>query len=100
MDEFEKDVLLIREKVLVRLGLSRGSDNEELETIITEERMAFARDGSHVNMMLASISIDGLVLTIRKFPKNSLTMQQLIAMGRSAGTPQSYYRYWSGRIIA
>lgn len=175
MDEFEKNVLLIREKVLARLDLSREIDDEELETIITEERMAFARDGmlsirdrvrleqqvfnslrkldaiqelvddpevseimvngpkqifyekrgrihrwagqfsseerlvdilqqivarhnrvinlsapivdsrladgSRVNMVLAPISIDGSVLTIRKFPKNPLTMQQLIAMG-------------------
>ena len=43
MDEFEKNVLLIREKVLARLDLSREIDDEELETIITEERMAFAR---------------------------------------------------------
>ena len=175
MDEFEKNVLLIREKVLARLDLSREIDDEELETIITEERMAFARDGmlsirdrvrleqqvfnslrkldaiqelvddpevseimvngpkqifyekrgrihrwagqfpseerlvdilqqivarhnrvinlsapivdsrladgSRVNMVLAPISIDGSALTIRKFPKKPLTMQQLIAMG-------------------
>ncbi len=175
MDEFEKNVLLIREKVLARLDLSREIDDEELETIITEERMAFARDGmlsirdrvrleqqvfnslrkldaiqelvddpevseimvngptqifyekrgriyrwagqftseerlvdilqqivarhnrvinlsapivdsrladgSRVNMVLAPISINGSALTIRKFPKNPLTMQQLIAMG-------------------
>ena len=175
MDEFEKNVLLIREKVLARLDLSREIGDEELETIITEERMAFARDGmlsirdrvrleqqvfnslrkldaiqelvddpevseimvngpkqifyekrgrihrwagqfsseerlvdilqqivarhnrvinlsapivdsrladgSRVNMVLAPISIDGSALTIRKFPKNPLTMQQLIAMG-------------------
>ncbi len=175
MDEFEKNVLLIREKVLARVDLSREIDDEELETIITEERMAFARDGmlsirdrvrleqqvfnslrkldaiqelvddpevseimvngpkqifyekrgrihrwagqftseerlvdilqqivarhnrvinlsapivdsrladgSRVNMVLAPISIDGSALTIRKFPKNPLTMQQLIAMG-------------------
>ena len=175
MDEFEKNVLLIREKVLARLDLSREIDDVELEMIITEERMAFARDGmlsirdrvrleqqvihtlrkldaiqelvddpevseimvngpkqifyekrgrihrwagqfpseerlvdilqqivarhnrvinlsapivdsrladgSRVNMVLAPISIDGSALTIRKFPKNPLTMQQLIAMG-------------------
>ncbi len=175
MDEFEKNVLLIREKVLARVDLSREIDDEELETIITEERMAFARDGmlsirdrvrleqqvfnslrkldaiqelvddpevseimvngpkqifyekrgrihrwagqftseerlvdilqqivarhnrvinlsapivdsrladgSRVNMVLAPISINGSALTIRKFPKNPLTMQQLIAMG-------------------
>lgn len=45
MDELEKNVLLIREKVLARLDLSREISDEELEAIITEERMAFARDG-------------------------------------------------------
>ena len=49
-----------------------------LSAPIVDSRLA---DGSRVNMVLAPISIDGSALTIRKFPKNPLTMQQLIAMG-------------------
>ena len=36
-------------------------------------------DGSRVNVVLSPIAIHGPIVTIRKFPKNSITMQQLIA---------------------
>lgn len=42
---------------------------------IVDTRLA---DGSRVNMVLSPISIDGSALTIRKFPKEPLTMKQLI----------------------
>jgi pilus assembly protein CpaF len=38
-------------------------------------------DGSRVNMVLMPIAIDGSVLTIRKFPENPYTMDQMINMG-------------------
>ncbi len=37
-------------------------------------------DGSRVNMVLSPLSLDGSALTIRKFPKDPLTMAQLIIM--------------------
>lgn len=37
-------------------------------------------DGSRVNIVLSPIAIDGSALTIRKFPENPLTMEQLIAI--------------------
>lgn len=38
-------------------------------------------DGSRVNVVMSPISIDGASITIRKFPKNPITMDQLIQMG-------------------
>ncbi len=37
-------------------------------------------DGSRVNIVMSPISIDGSVITIRKFPKNPITMDKLIEM--------------------
>jgi len=36
-------------------------------------------DGSRVNVVLSPIAINGPIVTVRKFPKNSITMRQLIA---------------------
>ncbi len=38
-------------------------------------------DGSRVNVVMSPVSIDGSVITIRKFPKNPITMETLIEMG-------------------
>lgn len=36
-------------------------------------------DGSRVNVVLAPVAINGPIVTIRKFPEHSITMQQLIS---------------------
>ena len=38
-------------------------------------------DGSRVNVVLSPIALNGPVMTIRKFPKNVMTMEELIARG-------------------
>lgn len=38
-------------------------------------------DGSRVNVVLPPIALDGAIMTIRKFPKDSFTMEKLIEMG-------------------
>ncbi len=38
-------------------------------------------DGSRINVILSPVALDGPLLTIRRFPKKPLDMQQLIAMG-------------------
>ncbi len=38
-------------------------------------------DGSRINVILAPIAINGPVVTIRKFPQNPVTMEQLIGWG-------------------
>lgn len=37
------------------------------------------KDGSRINVALAPVALNGPILTIRKFPKNPLTMKDLIA---------------------
>ena len=38
-------------------------------------------DGSRVNIVVPPVAIEGPVITIRKFPKEAMTMQDLITMG-------------------
>lgn len=45
---------------------------------IVDARLA---DGSRVNIVLPPIAIDGPIVTIRKFPKESITMERLIELG-------------------
>lgn len=39
------------------------------------------RDGSRVNAVLHPVAIDGPILTIRRFPKEAITMERLIDLG-------------------
>lgn len=39
------------------------------------------RDGSRVNAVLDPVAIDGPILTIRRFPKEAITMERLIDLG-------------------
>ena len=54
-------------------------------------------DGSRVNIVMPPIAIEGPVITIRKFPKEPLTMEKLVAMG--AITPEAD-RYLKGLVEA
>lgn len=38
-------------------------------------------DGARVNVVLDPVAINGPILTIRRFPQNPITMEQLLAMG-------------------
>ena len=44
------------------------------------------KDGSRVNIVLAPISIDGAAVSIRKFPKKPLLMEELVQMRVPADT--------------
>ena len=57
---------------------------------ILDARLA---DGSRVNIVVPPIAIEGPVITIRKFPKEALTMKKLIQMGRL----QRRWRYFCGK---
>lgn len=75
------------------------SSNEELKTIIDKivapinrkvdesDPIVDARlpDGSRVNVVLNPIALDGTAVTIRKFPENPYTMEQLIQFGSLPG---------------
>lgn len=54
-------------------------------------------DGSRVNIVMPPIALEGPVITIRKFPKEPLTMEKLVAMG--AITPEAD-RYLKGLVEA
>lgn len=57
-----------------------GSHNRvvNLSNPIVDTRLA---DGSRVNIVLSPISLEGSVITIRKFPRHPLDMEALIARG-------------------
>jgi pilus assembly protein CpaF len=71
------------------------SSNEELKNVIDKIVAPINRkvdesspivdarlpDGSRVNVVLNSISLDGTAVTIRKFPENPYSMEQLIEFG-------------------
>ena len=50
-------------------------------------------DGSRVNIVLPPIAMEGPVITIRKFPKDPLTMDKLIDMGALTERPPSSIFY-------
>ena len=54
-------------------------------------------DGSRVNIVMPPIALEGPAITIRKFPKEPLTMEKLVAMG--AITPEAD-RYLKGLVEA
>lgn len=49
-------------------------------------------DGSRVNIVVPPIAIEGPVITIRKFPKEAMTMEKLIRMGAVTGEVDEFLR--------
>ncbi len=88
------DIFIEQEGRISKLELSFESQ-EKLEDVIQSivskvnrtvnesSPMVEARleDGSRVSVVLQPIALNGPVLTIRKFPENPLTMEQLLACG-------------------
>ncbi len=56
---------------------------------IVDTRLA---DGSRVNIVLNPISIEGSAITIRKFPKDSITMKRLVEMGSLTGQAADFLK--------
>ena len=90
----EKHIFIEEKGVIKETGVSLKSE-EKLGNLITQivskcnRRVnesspivdARLEDGSRVNVVMSPISIDGSVITIRKFPKNPITMDKLIQIG-------------------
>ncbi len=88
------DIFVEREGVITRYGKCFDS-REKLEHVIQQivgdcnrrinesSPIVDARlpDGSRVNIVTTPVSLDGPVITIRRFPKERITMQKLIAYG-------------------
>jgi pilus assembly protein CpaF len=72
---FENDdaVLRIIDKIILPLGRSIDADTPTVDARLP--------DGSRVNAVIPPVAIDGPSITIRKFMKDKLSMEQLIGMG-------------------
>jgi pilus assembly protein CpaF len=72
---FEDDAHLVRviERIVLPLGRHVDADNATVDARLP--------DGSRVNAVVRPVAIDGPSLTIRKFRKDKLTIQQLIEYG-------------------
>lgn len=77
---FENDVHVIRviERIVLPLGRRIDADSPTVDARLP--------DGSRVNAIIPPVALDGPTITIRKFRKDKLTMQQLIEFGSI--TPQ------------
>jgi pilus assembly protein CpaF len=73
--KFENDdaVLRIIDKIILPLGRNIDSDNPTVDARLP--------DGSRVNAIIPPVAIDGPSITIRKFMKDKMTMDQLVALG-------------------
>ncbi|MGN0482202.1 MAG: CpaF family protein [Lachnospiraceae bacterium] len=69
-----------KEKLLDVVQQIAGSSNRIVNESnpILDTRLS---DGSRVNIVMEPASVDGAILSIRKFPKHPMTMQQLIQWG-------------------
>lgn len=89
-----ENIFLEKEGKLIRSG-KRFVSREKLEDVIQQivagsnrivneaSPIVDARlpDGSRVNVVLGPIALNGPIVTIRKFPKEAITMKQLIRWG-------------------
>ncbi len=77
---FENDAAVIRiiEKIILPLGRRIDADNPTVDARLP--------DGSRVNAVIPPCAIDGPTITIRKFKKEKLSVEQLIKFGTL--TPQ------------
>ena len=72
---FDNDEAVIRviEKIILPLGRRIDADSPTVDARLP--------DGSRVNAVIPPCAIDGPTITIRKFQKDKLTIQQLISLG-------------------
>jgi pilus assembly protein CpaF len=66
----DNHVIRIIEKIILPLGRRIDADNPTVDARLP--------DGSRVNAVIPPVSIDGPTITIRKFSKDKLTIEQLI----------------------
>ena len=89
-----ENIFIERDGGLIQLK-KRFSDRNKLEDVVQQivagaNRMvneaspivdARLEDGSRVNIVLYPVALNGPIVTIRKFPKEAMTMEELIACG-------------------
>ena len=64
-------------KVITRFVSDAGREVNESEPIV-DTRL---KDGSRVNVVMPPIALNGPIVTIRRFPKEAMTVQKLISYG-------------------
>jgi pilus assembly protein CpaF len=69
----DNHVMRIIDKIILPLGRRIDVDNPTVDARLP--------DGSRVNAVIPPVAIDGPAITIRKFSKDKLTIQQLIQLG-------------------
>ena len=83
---FENDqhVLRVIDKIILPLGRRVDADNPAVDARLP--------DGSRVNAIIPPVAMDGPSITIRKFPKDRLGIQQLIEYGSLTGNMATFLR--------
>ncbi len=83
---FENDAAVIRviEKIILPLGRRIDADNPTVDARLP--------DGSRVNAVIAPCALDGPSITIRKFRKEKLTVDQLIKLGSITRSTADFIR--------
>ncbi len=71
--ESDEQILRIIDRIILPLGRRIDTDSPTVDARLP--------DGSRVNAVIPPVAIDGPSITIRKFGKNRLEMDQLIAIG-------------------
>ncbi len=69
----DEQVIRLIEKIVLPLGRRIDADSPTVDARLP--------DGSRVNAVIPPVAIDGPTITIRKFQKDKLTVDQLIALG-------------------
>ncbi|HZW03368.1 MAG TPA: CpaF family protein [Anaerolineaceae bacterium] len=84
--EFENDhaVVALIEKIILPLGRRIDPDSPTVDARLP--------DGSRVNAIIPPVAIDGPSITIRKFQKGKLSVQQLIDFGSLTQTMADFIR--------
>jgi len=77
-------VLRVIERIIAPLGRRVDADSPTVDARLP--------DGSRVNAVILPVSIDGPSITIRKFRKEKLTVDQLIAFGSITGPMAEFLR--------
>ncbi len=83
---FENDAAVMRviDKIILPLGRRVDGDTPTVDARLP--------DGSRVNAVIAPCAIDGPTITIRKFKKDKLTIEQLISYGSITKTMAEFIR--------
>lgn len=78
------------EDLIQRIVSMAGREVNEAQPIV-DTRLP---DGSRVNVVLPPVALDGAKVTIRKFPKEGMTMDRLIALGSLPSSIAEELRQW------